>query len=143
MEEGIYSGAPESFGGACTRQFAPRVEHDDGLAARPHEALVLEHLEHAAGHLARAADETRQLLSRNFDLHAVGMRHGVRLAAQIHDRVRDAARDVDECEIAELAVRAIEARRKLRRELEHETRAFGSDLTKPRIRHLGDFALRA
>jgi hypothetical protein len=40
--------------------------------------------------------------------------------AQIHDRVRDAAGHVDEGEIAELAVRAVEARRELGRQLEDQ-----------------------
>src|SRR6185503_17130387 len=71
------------------------------------------------------------------------MRHRVRLPAEIHDRVRNATRDVYEREIAELAVRAVESRRELRRELEYETRALGGDLAKTRIRHFGDLALRA
>jgi hypothetical protein len=57
--------------------------------------------------------------------------------------VRYAARDVHEGEVAELAVRAVEARRQLRRKLEHETWAFRCDLPKARIRHLGDLALGA
>ena len=96
----------------------PRVEHDDGLAGGAQQTLLFEHLEHAAGHFARAADQARQLLAADLDLHAFGMRHRIRLAAQIHDGVGDAARDVDEREVAELAVGAIEARGELRGQLE-------------------------
>src|SRR5207248_641560 len=69
--------------------------------------------------------------------------HGVRLAAQVHDRVGYAPGDVDEGEIAQLAVGAVEARRELRGELEHEPGALGGDLAETRISHLGDLALIA
>jgi hypothetical protein len=55
----------------------------------------------------------------------------------------NAARDVDEREVAELAIGAIEPRGELRGELEDQTGAFRRDLTKARIRHFRDFALRA
>ena len=41
----------------------PCIEDHDGLAGGAQQALVLEHLEHPAGHLARAADQARQLLA--------------------------------------------------------------------------------
>jgi len=51
------------------------------------------------------------------------MRHGIGLAAQIHDRVGYAPGDVDKGEVAELAVGAVEAGGQLRGELEYEARA--------------------
>src|SRR5690606_31866155 len=125
------------------RRLAAGVEDDDRLAVRAHEPLILEHFQNAARHLARAADETGQLLARYLDLHSLRMGHRIRLAAQVHDRVRDAPRDVDESEIPELAVRAIEPRRELRRDLEDEPGAFGRELTEPRVSHLRDLALGA
>jgi len=122
----------QTVAGAGFRQLAARVEHDDRLAARAHEALVLEHLEHAASHLARATHEPRQLLARDFDLHPVGMRHRVRLATQVHDRVRHAPGDVDEREVAQLAIGAIEPRGELRGELEDQSRTLRGDLPEPR-----------
>ena len=71
------------------------------------------------------------------------MRHGVRLVAQVHDRVSDAAGDVDEGEIAQLAVRAVEAARELRCKLEQQRRALGRDLAEARVGHLRELALRA
>ena len=69
------------------------------------------------------------------------MRHGVGFAAQIHDRVRDAAGDVDEGEVAKLAIRSIQARGELRREFEHQSRTLARELSEARIRHFGEFAL--
>ena len=57
----------------------------------------------------RAADQARQLLAGHLDLHAFRMRHCVRFAAQIHDGVRHAAGDIDEGQIAELAIGAVKA----------------------------------
>jgi len=48
------------------------------------------------------------------------VRHGVGFAAQVHDGVSYAAGDVDEGEIAQLAVGAVEARGQLRGEFEHQ-----------------------
>ena len=74
---------------------------------------------------------------------AFGMRHGVGLATQVHDGVRHTAGDVDEREIPELAVGAIESRRELRGELEHEAGAFGRDLAEARIGHFRELAVVA
>ena len=82
----------------------PRAVDDDRLAAGRHQALFLEHLEDASRHFARAADQAAQLLPRHLDLHAVRVSHGVRLVAEIHDGVRNAARDVDKSEVAEFAI---------------------------------------
>ena len=71
------------------------------------------------------------------------MGHRVGLAAQIHDRVRDAAGDVDEGQIAELAIGAIETRRELGGQLENQSRALGGDLPKARIGHFGKLGLLA
>ena len=120
-----------------------RAEHDDGLAGGAQQALVFEHLQHAARHFARATDQARQLLAAHLDLHAFRMRHRIRLAAQVHDRVRDAAGDVDEREVAELAIGAIQARGELRRQLEHQARAFGRELAEAGIGHFREFALLA
>jgi hypothetical protein len=120
-----------------------RVEHDDGLAGGAQQALFFQHLQHAARHFARAADEARQLLARHLDLHALGMRHRIGLAAQVHDRVRDAAGDIDEGEVAELAVGAIEAGGELRGQLEDQARALGGDLAEARVGHFGELALVA
>ena len=54
-----------------------------------------------------------------------------------------AAGHVDECEIAELAIGAVEAARELGRELEQQGRALGGDLPETRVGHLGELALRA
>ena len=56
------------------------------------------------------------------------MRHRVRLAAEVHDRVRHAAGDVDEGEVAQLAIGTVEARRELRCEL--------AEMTYPRFRQI-------
>ena len=48
------------------------------------------------------------------------MSHRIGLAAQVHDRVRDAAGDVDEGQIAELSVGAIETGRELSGQLENQ-----------------------
>src|SRR5438105_4682851 len=121
----------------------PCVEDDDGLAGGAQQPLLLEDLEHTPRHLARATDQARELLPAHLDLHAFRVGHGVRLAAQVHDRVGYAPGDVDEGEIAQLAVGAVEARRELRGELEHEPGALGGDLAETRISHLGELALIA
>src|SRR6185436_7480223 len=71
------------------------------------------------------------------------MRHGIRLAAQVHDGVRDATGDVHEREVAELAVGAIETRGELSGQLEDEAGTFRSDLPEARIRHFRQLALIA
>ena len=71
------------------------------------------------------------------------MSHRVGLAAQVHDRVRDAARDVDEGQIAELAVGAIETGRELSGQLENQPGAFGGDLPEARISHFRELRLLA
>ncbi len=57
--------------------------------------------------------------------------------------VGDTTGHVHEGEVAELPVRAIEARGQLRRELEYEARAFGGDLPEARVGHLGKLTLVA
>ena len=57
--------------------------------------------------------------------------------------MRHAARYVNEREIAEFSVGAVETRGQLGGELKHEARAFARDLAESRIGHLGDFALGA
>src|SRR5665213_1327318 len=69
------------------------------------------------------------------------MRHRIRLVAQIHDRVRDAAGDVNERQVAEFAIGAIKTRGKLGRKFKDEARAFGGDLPEARIGHLRKLAL--
>jgi hypothetical protein len=71
------------------------------------------------------------------------MRHRVGLAAQVHDGVRDAAGDIDEGEVAELAVGAVQARGELRGQFEDQARAFGGDLPEARVGHFGELALVA
>ncbi len=71
------------------------------------------------------------------------MRHRIGLAAQIHDGVRHAAGDIDERQIAELAVGAIEPRRELGGQFEDQSGAFGGDLPKTRIGHFGELGLLA
>ena len=117
-----------------------RVEDHDGLAGGAQQALLLEHLEHAAGHFARAADQARELLAAHLDLHAFRVSHGVGLVAQVHDRVRDAPGDIDEGEVAELAVGAIQACGELRGQLEHQPRALGGDLPEARVGHFRQLA---
>ena len=53
----------------------------------------------------------------------------------------DATCDIDEGEIAQLAIRAVESRGQLRSKLEHEARAFRGDLAEAGIGHLGNLAL--
>ncbi len=119
------------------------AEHDDGLAVRGQQALLLEHLEHPSGHLTRTTDQARQLLAADLDLHALRMRHRIRFAAEVHDRVGDATGDIDEREIAELAVRAVEARGQLRCKLEHESGALGGQLAEAGVGHFRELALLA
>ena len=71
------------------------------------------------------------------------MRHGIRFAAQIHDGVSHTAGDIDEREIRELAIGAIESRRELRGEFEHEAGTFRRDLAEARIGHFREFAVVA
>jgi len=130
------------------RNLAPNATIDlhqvhDGLAGGAQQALLLQHLEHPARHLARAADQARELLTADLDLHAFRVRHGVGFAAQIHDGVSHAAGDIDEGQIAQLAVGAVEPCGQLRGELKHQPRALGGDLPEARVRHLGELALVA
>src|SRR5450755_1938229 len=71
------------------------------------------------------------------------MRHRIRLAAQIHDRVRDATRHIDKREIAELLVGPVEPGRQLCCQLEYQAWAFSSDLPEARIGHFGKLSLLA
>src|SRR5437763_1853299 len=45
----------------------PGVEDHDGLAGGAQQALLLQHLEHPARHLARAADQAREFLTADLD----------------------------------------------------------------------------
>ena len=68
-----------------------------------HQALFLQGLEHAADHLAGAADDAADFLTGDLDLHAVRMRHGVRLLAQVQQGAGHAAGNVEESQVAHLA----------------------------------------
>jgi hypothetical protein len=71
------------------------------------------------------------------------MRHRIGLAAQIHDRVRNAPRHIDECEVTEFPIGPMQTARKLRGELEHDSRALRGDLPESRIGHFRDLAFGA
>jgi ribulose-phosphate 3-epimerase len=118
------------------------VDHH-GLAAGRQQTLLLEHLEYASCHFARAAHQPRQFLPADLDLRAFRVGHRVWLVAQVHDRVGDPAGDVDESKVAELAVGAVKAAGELGRELEQQRRALRGDLPEARVGHLRKFALRA
>jgi hypothetical protein len=105
--------------------------------------LLFQDLQDASGHFARAADQSRELLPAHFDLHPLGVRHRVRLSAQIHDCVRHPAGDIDEREVAEFAVGPIEPRRELSGQFKDEPRTLRSDLPKARISHFCELGLLA
>src|SRR5256886_3565803 len=85
----------------------------------------------------------REFLTADLDLHAFRVRHGVRFAAQIHDGVSHAAGHIDEREIAQLALGAVEARGQLCGELKHQPGALRGDLPEARASHLRELALVA
>src|SRR5690606_2134204 len=66
------------------------AEDHDRLAARLQHPLLLKLLEHAPCHLARAADDARQLLAADLDLRTLRVRHGVRLLAEVDQGIGDA-----------------------------------------------------
>ena len=57
--------------------------------------------------------------------------------------MRDSSGNVDEGQVTQFAIGAIETGCQLRCEFKDEPRTFTGDLPKTRIRHLGNFALRA
>src|SRR6185437_1577996 len=71
------------------------------------------------------------------------MRHRVRLFAEIVDGMRHPAGDIDESEVTELAIGAVEPGGELGGQLEDETGALGCDLSKARVSHLRQLALIA
>ena len=111
----------------------PGAVDDDRLAACRNQALLLEHFQHASRHLSGTPDEARQFLAAHLDLHPVRVRHRVGLVTEIHDGVSDATRYVDECQVAQLAIGAIETRCELRCEFEYQPGAFAGDLPETRI----------
>ena len=81
-----------------------RAEHHHGLAFDVDQALFFQRLQYTSHHLARATDDPADLLARNLDLHAIRMGHRVGLLAEVEQRACDAAGDVEEGEVADLAV---------------------------------------
>src|SRR5688572_32941977 len=98
--------AGRNSGGAGPCEAEPisaRAVHHDGLAAGVQLAFLLQLLEHAPGHLARAADDARELLAGDADLRALRVAHRVGFEAQVTQRARDAAGDIEERQAAGLA----------------------------------------
>ncbi|KAG1194782.1 hypothetical protein G6F35_013351 [Rhizopus arrhizus] len=90
----------------CAAQFhAPRLPRDGhhGLAAGVQQAVGLQLLQHAAGHLARAADQARQFLARDAQLAALRMAHRLRLLRQVVQGAHDPVGNVQERQAAGLA----------------------------------------
>ena len=80
-----------------------RAVDDDRFTRRRHEALFFENLKTSSGHFPRTAHEAAELLPANLDLHAVRMRHRVRLLTQIEQRTRDTPRHVGERKVTDLS----------------------------------------
>jgi hypothetical protein len=74
-------------------------------------AVGLQLLEHAPGHLARAADQARQLLPGHADLGALRVAHRLGLLAQVVQGADDAVGDVQEGQ-ARLALRLVSSSRR-------------------------------
>src|SRR5690606_37176447 len=101
-------------GARPARETSARAVQDDRLAAGVELAVFLQLLEHPAGHLARAADDARQLLARDPQLGAVRVAHGLRLVAQVVQGAGDAVGDVQERQAAGLAAGVDQAPGQLR-----------------------------
>jgi len=107
---------------------------------RAQRALLFERAQHAARHLARAADEAGEFLTRHANLHAFRMRECVGLFAKFAECLQDATADIDKGEIAQFARGPLEPCGELRCEFERKRRIGCRDLAEARIGHLGDFA---
>src|SRR4249919_1061062 len=81
-----------------TRRVAPEASappisaagpiEDDRFAAGVQLALGFQLLQHAAGHLARTADQARELLAGHPQLRALRVAHRLRLAGQVVQRAQ-------------------------------------------------------
>src|SRR5690606_29151647 len=103
---------------------AGAVDHD-GLAARVQLAVGLQLLQHAAGHLARTADQACQLLARDAQLGALRVGHGIRLAGQVVQGAHDAVGHVQEGEAAGLAAGGQQSPRQLHADRVQQARRVG------------------
>jgi hypothetical protein len=61
-----------------------RAKYHNGLAVNRNFAFFFKLLEHAPNHLSRATDNAGNLLARNTNLGALGVRHSIRFCAQIN-----------------------------------------------------------
>jgi hypothetical protein len=88
--------------GADVQRLAGTEDHH-GLAFDVHQVAFFQVLEHAADHLPRTPDNPPDFLTGHFDLHAVGVGHGIGLFAQLQQAAGDTPGDVEERQVADLA----------------------------------------
>ncbi|KAG1457730.1 hypothetical protein G6F57_014839 [Rhizopus arrhizus] len=120
------------------------VQHH-GLAAGVQQAVGLQLLQHAAGHLARAADQARQFLARDAQLAALLMAHRLRLLRQVVQGAHDPVGNVQERQAAGLAAGVEQALGELLAQRIQQARGVGrqraeEQLVQAFVADLGQFA---
>ncbi len=76
------------------------TRHSDGINECGDQVLIFQHLQNASHGFTRTADNLTDFLTGNFDLHTVRVSHSVWLFCQIQQSLCNAARHVEERQVA-------------------------------------------
>lgn len=74
-------------------------EHHHGFTAHAGHAARFQRFQHPPNHFPRTAHDAAYFLARDFDLHAIRVRHGVGLAAQVMQSVSNPPRNIQKRQI--------------------------------------------
>src|SRR5690554_966437 len=126
---------------ASKQDWSAGTVHHHGFTLDPNQTLVFQRFQNAAHHFPGTTNDTADLLAGDLDLHAIRMRHGVWLLAQIEQGARHPAGHVQERQVTNLTGGLAQAgRHLLANEIQHPGVLLG-DFTELGVTDLRHFTL--
>src|SRR5690606_29365507 len=107
-------------------------------ASDVYQFLFFQRFEYASYHLSRTTNDATDLLTSDFDLHAVRMCHRVGLLAQLQQAASDSARHVEKCQITDFACDIAQALGHLPANGVHQLRILQAQFAELGVTDLGD-----